>query len=898
MRALAHILFCCLVLQASEASRLYKEGRKAEKAGQIVQAYLLYSHAAALDSGNRLYWLRSQALRSRAALQARAKPAVAATETGPEDLDERGLGAVTREDEIQARKPLPPRELKASPGRKNFDLRGDAKALFQQAAAAFGLDCVFDGDYEAGSRIHFQIQQADYREALHALEAATGSFLVPLGDRLFLVVKDTQQKRNEMEPSVTMTMPVPNPTSLQEMLEMVRSVQQALAIEKLVWDSQKSTIVFRDRISKVLPARFLLEELLNHRPQLSIEVEFLEVNRSDVLNYGLDLPTRFPLINLFRVFGNQPSISSGISNLAVFGGGKTMIGIGVASAQMVANMSRSNAHTLLRSELRSLDNLPVTLHVGDKYPVLTGGYFGGFSSPTSTGGGGVLPGQTGGAFQSGLSFGVGSGPRSIIVADLNGDGLPDLAVANKDSNDISILLGNRRGTFRQAVNFAAGVGPVSVAAGDFNGDNIRDLAVANSGSNNVSILLGNGDGTFQPAVNFEAGTSPQSVLVADFNGDGFRDLAVANSGSNNVSILLGNGNGTFQAPSNYDAGTAPQFVVSADFNGDRAPDLAVANAGSNNVSILLGNPNGTFQAAVNYDTGTAPQAIVAEDFNRDQISDLAVANRDSDNVSVLLGNGDGTFRARTDFGAGSGPISIIAGDFNFDGLTDLVVADSGSSGISVLFGSGNGSFQIPVTFVTGSATSAVATADLNQDGFRDIAVLSATAGSVSVLLGNGSGTFQNPGGQIYQAFGGQAFTPPPTFTFEDLGLVVKITPHIHGIEEVTLDMEAEFKVLSGQAINGVPVISNRKITSKVRMKNGEWGIVAGLLSTTEARAISGIAGLSSVPLLAPLVRRNTKTRDSTEVLLIVKPKLLSLPSDQLVPPSVRIGSETRPLTPL
>jgi len=76
--------------------------------------------------------------------------------------------------------------------------------------------------------------------------------------------------------------------------------------------------------------------------------------------------------------------------------------------------------------------------------------------------------------------------------------------------------------------------------GDFNVDGLPDLAVANSGSNNVSVLLGNGDGSFQAVQNFEAESRPFSIAVGDFNGDGLPDLAVANGLSNNVSVLINN----------------------------------------------------------------------------------------------------------------------------------------------------------------------------------------------------------------------------------------------------------------------------------------------------------------------------------------------------------------------
>ena len=101
-------------------------------------------------------------------------------------------------------------------------------------------------------------------------------------------------------------------------------------------------------------------------------------------------------------------------------------------------------------------------------------------------------------------------------------------------------MGNGDGTFQAARNFAAGSFPVSVAVGDFNGDGVQDLAVANFDSANVSVLLGNGDGTFRAALNFAAGSNPFSVAVGDFNGDGLQDLAVANFNSNNVSVLLNN----------------------------------------------------------------------------------------------------------------------------------------------------------------------------------------------------------------------------------------------------------------------------------------------------------------------------------------------------------------------
>src|SRR5439155_13909145 len=199
-------------------------------------------------------------------------------------------------------------------------------------------------------------------------------------------------------------------------------------------------------------------------------------------------------------------------------------------------------------------------------------------------------------------------------------------------------------------NYAVGTDPRSVAVGDFNGDGKPDLAVANTGSSTISVLLGNGDGTFQAAQTFAAGASPWSVTAGDFNDDGKQDLAAANFGSADVSVLLGNGDGTFQAAVSYPSGTGslshnhPESVRAGDFNADGKPDLTVANNDAS-VSVLLGNGDGTFQAARTFWAHIHPASVAVGDFNRDGNQDLAVANFDSGDVSVLLGNGDGTLQA-------------------------------------------------------------------------------------------------------------------------------------------------------------------------------------------------------------------------------------------------------------
>src|SRR5579871_3993838 len=337
----------------------------------------------------------------------------------------------------------------------------------------------------------------------------------------------------------------------------------------------------------------------------------------------------------------------------------------------------------------------------------------------------------------------GTVPFGTVVADFNGDGIPDLATANSNFNtgrngSISVFLGNGDGSFQDPVTYAT-TGPNTrvLAVADFNGDGNLDVAAVNW-DNNVSLFLGNGDGTFQaPSSLGGAGLTPHSLTAGDFNGDGIADLAWTNFSANTVSVLLGNGDGSFQRPVNFAVGTAPRFVVAADFDGDGNLDLAVANQNSSNVSILLGSGDGTFQKAVNYQVGRTPYSMDVGVLNGDGTPDLVVTDYVDGTISVLVNNGDGTFQKAVNYDAGMTPASLALADLDGDGNLDMAYASYDNFGI--FYGNGDGTFQPPVNSDEVEGPSWITTADLNGDGLPDLVVTSGEDASVNVFLNQPDG---------------------------------------------------------------------------------------------------------------------------------------------------------------
>ena len=310
----------------------------------------------------------------------------------------------------------------------------------------------------------------------------------------------------------------------------------------------------------------------------------------------------------------------------------------------------------------------------------------------------------------------------------------DLVIANSTSDNVTILLGNGDGTFHEAAGspYAVGKNPSAVVVADFNGDGNADFAVANKDDNTISVFKGDGTGGFTqfPGSPFALTSTsaisekgPVAMVTGNFrnatntvNSSAEVDLAVVNQATNNVAILLGsadnNLNVTFtEAPNSPIAvGQTPVAIATGDLNADSVPDLAVVNQGDNTVSILLGsnNLNGTFSAATGspLPTSATPAGIVAANFTGGNVPSLAVTNKGAATVGIYVGLGDGTFANRIELGTANSPMAIITSTFTSSGLPDVAFtalgAGTGQGVVSVIqdspalaSGAGVGAAQTP-----------------------------------------------------------------------------------------------------------------------------------------------------------------------------------------------------------
>ena len=381
-----------------------------------------------------------------------------------------------------------------------------------------------------------------------------------------------------------------------------------------------------------------------------------------------------------------------------------------------------------------------------------------WTSGPLTGEVGVFLGDGHGAFGNEIKSPTSATNNGVdfALADLNGDGNLDVAVAAgvTTDNSVQVLLGNGDGAFGTGTYYASGTNVAKVAVGDFDGDGAPDLATANVNSSNVGILFNNGGntGAFQDAkliLPLPGGLrAPKGIVARDLNNDGRVDVAVAfGSGqfSTAVVVALGNGDGSFLNPvvTPLPSLASPSHLIAVDLNGDKVLDLVTADLALSDMQVLIGKGDGTYLAPVGYPGGYGVTALDAADMDGDGRTDVVVGNNFSNDLLVSFGDGAGHLSVGPPSYPTKGNVSVTldADDFTGDSVKDLVVANRNSSNLSIFIGKPDGTFQDAQLLPTSKFPTDVALGHFNADAPVDLAVPSEDDNNILPMLGTGAGTF-------------------------------------------------------------------------------------------------------------------------------------------------------------
>jgi hypothetical protein len=327
---------------------------------------------------------------------------------------------------------------------------------------------------------------------------------------------------------------------------------------------------------------------------------------------------------------------------------------------------------------------------------------------------------------------------AIAVADLDGDGLPDLVVG-KDEQPNQVLLNQGDGTFQEVLSDVSSgdTKTAAVAVGDLNGDGLLDIVIGNKNEKN-QLMLNQGDGTFRESDLVSPGDDHTTALaLADVNGDGHFDILVGNDSSSPNQVFINKGDGTFVEVDGAIPGDFDTFAIAvADFNNDGFIDIVIGNNGGyyGNVNaanqLLLNKGNGTFEEIVQdaipgeYNT----RSLAVADVNGDGLIDIIVGNEGyyGHPNQVLLNRGDATFEEKVN----ALPIDaydtydIAVGDVDGDGHPDLLIGNNFGDPNQLLLNQGDGTFKEAADMIPSDRlwTNSIAFADVNNDGRLDIVI--------------------------------------------------------------------------------------------------------------------------------------------------------------------------------
>ena len=273
-------------------------------------------------------------------------------------------------------------------------------------------------------------------------------------------------------------------------------------------------------------------------------------------------------------------------------------------------------------------------------------------------------------------------PRGIAIADLDGDGHPDLVTANNLARSVSIYPGDGTGGFGQRKDLPYLANPFAVVVDDLDGDDRPDLVVAGE-SGSVGVFRNQGNLEFRQEGPFDERYGPSDVITIDLDGDGRRDIVATNWREGYLSLYSNRGARVYPMPTVPYGGKDAFGVAGGDFNGDGHADLAVTLLDASKIVVLFGQGRGKFAAGPLLPVGSGVRDVERANLNGDAALDLVSVSTDAGEVGLFYGDGHGGFASVAALKAGTHPRSAAVGDLNGDGLDDIVVANLASHDVTV-----------------------------------------------------------------------------------------------------------------------------------------------------------------------------------------------------------------------
>ena len=344
-------------------------------------------------------------------------------------------------------------------------------------------------------------------------------------------------------------------------------------------------------------------------------------------------------------------------------------------------------------------------------------------------------------FQAPSTYSTGAYPLDVAVLDIDLDSELDVLTANRDGRSISILIGRGDGTFAPSEDISLEVGATSLVLADMNGDGNPDIVASGCEpgctDSNIMIFHGSGDGRFDRGPTFPLSGVPYNVSVADLDRDDRLDIVASDYPGNRILLLLSAWDSSGFQELSLPTGEKPIALGVADLNGDGIPDLVSSDHGSGGSSVYLSYGNGEFSERIEVETGELPYSIALASIDQDDLPDLVVAHStDPGRITVLQGRGDGTFALRQSFEVAGRLVYVDLADFDDDGSLDVVVTRERERFAGVFLNEGDGFIdEREIRVEAQNRIYSLAVVDLNHDPFPDLVTVDYEQSTVSVSLG-------------------------------------------------------------------------------------------------------------------------------------------------------------------